>query len=107
MKPVIAIAGMISAAGSFAPPALAQQPITVFGCTRPYFDMCSILDTPLPTVVFSLHGGSAAHLPPAYGTPVSVTGSMGGFDDHCQTATLNVTSWHYVRNGAECPSPQR
>jgi hypothetical protein len=104
-KRVVAIAGIISAAGSFALPCVAQQSITVFGCTRRYFDMCSILDTPLPAVIFSLHS-STFPLPPAYGTPVSVTGSMGGLDEHCQAATLNVTTWHYVKD-ADCPSPQR
>ena len=104
MKRVVAIAGIISAAGAFALPCVAQQSITVFGCTRPYFDMCSILDTPLPAVIFSLHSSSFP-LPPAYGTPVTVTGSMGGVDS-CEFATLNVTSWHYVQ-GADCPLPQR
>ena len=105
MKRVVAIAGIISVAGAFAPPCVAQQSITVFGCTRPYFDMCSILDTPLPAVIFSLHS-STFPLPPAYGTPVSVTGSMGGLDEHCQAATLNVTTWHYVKD-ADCPSQRR
>src|SRR5437588_5813300 len=105
MKRVVAIAGIISAAGSFAPPSVAQQSITVFGCTRPFVDRCSILDTSLPAVIFSLHSSSFP-LPPAYGTPVAVTGSMGGLDDHCQAATLNVTTWHYVKD-ADCRSPQR
>jgi hypothetical protein len=105
MTRLVAIAGMISAAGAFALPALAQQSITVFGCTRPYFDMCSMLDTPLPAVIFSLHS-STFPLPPAYGTPVSITGSMGGLDEHCQAATLNVTTWHYLQ-GTDCPSQRR
>jgi hypothetical protein len=105
MKHLVAIAGMVCAAGSIALPAVAQQSITVFGCTRPYFDMCSILDTPLPAVIFALHPNQLGT--PAYGTPVSVTGYLGGLDEHCQAATLNVTNWHYILQGAECPSQPR